>query len=200
VRIHWLRTLAAKQQQPLQREHLRRQTQQARAGALHCFLLDCSGSMLGGQQLARVKGALLQLIQRAYQRREQVAIVSFAGAAAQVRIAPSTALPLASLRLQQWLQPIGGGGGTPLLHGAATAAMLLRRAAKLQPAQQRWLWLFTDGRSADLPPAPTAADVLTVVDCERQRVALGRCRQLAQHWRADYCALDHLLIQEQAIP
>jgi magnesium chelatase subunit ChlD-like protein len=70
---------------------------------------------------------------------------------------------------------------------------LLRQAARRNPAQQRWLWLLTDGRTRERPEAPVHADVRIVVDCERQRVVLGRCVELAQHWGAEYFLLEDLI-------
>ena len=185
-RIHWLRTLAAKARAPLRREHLRFSPASAGAGELHCFLVDCSASMLRGQQLARAKGLLMQLIQSAYQQRAEVAIVGFAGSEAHVHLPPTLARPLTSTRVEQWLQPIRAGGATPLARGATAAAQLLARAARVRPAQRRWLWLLTDGRSPESPVRPRPADVAVVIDCERGRARLSRCRALADSWRAHY--------------
>ena len=153
--------------------------------------------MLAGQRLAFAKGALLHLIARAYQQRARVAIVGFAGAAARVYLAPSGARPLSSRQLHDWLAPLRGGGDTPLTRGVHSAAQLLARAARAQPAQQRWLWLLSDGRSDERPAAPAQADVLTVVDCEQQRIRLGRCAILASAWNADYLTLDQLILQTE---
>jgi magnesium chelatase subunit ChlD-like protein len=191
--LHWPRTLLAKRQHVLQRDHLRYRRREARAGVLHCFLIDCSGSMLGGQRLARAKGILLQLLQHAYQQRSQIALISFAGDRATTRVYPTAARPLNSRALQAWLQPLGAGGGTPFARGVQMASALLNQAAQRNPAQQRVLWLLTDGRSRELPDAPPQAERRIVVDCEQQRVALGRCRQLAQQWHAEYRALHDLL-------
>ena len=185
-RIHWLRTLAAKAQAPLRREHLRFFPASAGAGELHCFLVDCSASMLRGQQLARAKGLLMQLIQSAYQQRAEVAIVGFAGSRAHVHLPPTLARPLTSTRVEQWLQPIRAAGATPLARGAAAAAHLLARAARVRPAQRRWLWLLTDGRSPESPVRPRPADIAVVIDCEQGRTRLSRCRSLAEGWRAYY--------------
>lgn len=149
--------------------------------------------MLGGGRLALAKGALLQLIQRAYEQRAEVAIVAFAGAGAQVRLYPTAARPSTSHALNAWLQPLHGGGATPFAQGVAVANTLLTETARRNPAQQRWLWLFGDGRSEEQPAAPMAADVVTVVDCEQQRIRLGRCRVLAQRWRAVYMPIEELV-------
>ena len=149
--------------------------------------------MLAGQQLARVLGLLQPLMQRAYQQRAQVAVLGFSGRDARLHLAVSAARPAGSRALADWLRSIDAGGGTPLAEGVRHAGALLEHAARINPAQRRWLWLFTDGRCDDAPPAPNAADVRIVVDCEHQRIALGRCLALAQRWRADYRSPDDLL-------
>lgn len=188
-RVHWLRTLLAKGHGSLRASHLRYWPMSARAGALHCFLVDCSGSMLRGRQLALAKGLLGQLIKSAYQQRAEVAIVGFAGSEATVHLSPTAARPHTSTQVGAWLRPIRGGGATPLRRGAAAASRLLAAAARTRPTQLRWLWLLTDGRSAETPARPPAADVAVVIDCEQRRAPLQRCRALAERWRADYRVL-----------
>lgn len=147
--------------------------------------------MAHGEQLALAKGVLVRLIERAYQSRADVALVCFAGQHAEVRLAPSRARPWND----DWIRPIAGGGGTPLRLGVARADQLLARQARRQPAQQRWLWLLTDGRSAEAPARPDWADHVVVVDVERHALPLGRCLQLAREWNADYRTADSLAIE-----
>ncbi|MGO4577273.1 VWA domain-containing protein [Cupriavidus sp. 2TAF22] len=163
--------------------------QQAQAGVLHCFVLDCSASMLHGRQLALAKGVLLRLLQRAYQARAEVALVCFAGTHAEVRLQPARARPWS----EAWIRPIAGGGGTPLALGMQRAGELLARAARRRPAQQRWLWLLSDGRSPEQPVRPHRADAVMVVDFEQQAVALGRCRELAAAWDGEYLLAQALV-------
>ena len=149
--------------------------------------------MLTGQRLARVLGLLRPLMQRIYQQRAQVALIGFSGASARLFLDISAARPEGSRTLAEWLRPIGAGGGTPLTLGVRRANALFERAARANPAQRRWLWLFTDGRCDEDPPAPALADIRIVVDCELQRIALGRCLTLAQRWSADYRTAHDLL-------
>lgn len=149
--------------------------------------------MLQGGRLAQTAGLLKQLLQHVYQQRGQVAIISFAGARATTRVYPTAARPITSRSVQEWLRAIDTGGGTPFTHGTRTAETVLRQAAQREPAQERWLWLLTDGRTRERPDAPVHADVRIVVDCERQRVALGRCVELATHWDAEYFLLEDLI-------
>ncbi|MGT2433570.1 hypothetical protein ACU4HD_41130 [Cupriavidus basilensis] len=55
------------------------------------------------------------------------------------------------------------------------------------------MWLLSDGRSMEQPPRPHGADAVMVVDFERQAVALGRCRHLAQRWEGEYLVADALI-------
>jgi magnesium chelatase subunit ChlD-like protein len=158
------------------------------APALHCFVLDCSGSMLGGERLARAKGLLIALFDRAYRERAEVALVCFGGGRAEVRRQPETA----HWFNDRWIAPIGGGGGTPLTLGMASASTVLARAARRKPSQRRWLWLLSDGRTNERPAAPPLADRIVVVDFEEGRVRVGGAQALALDWRAQYMPAESL--------
>ena len=179
-RIAWPATLAAKRQMPLHATHLRFLPTAPQGGVLHCFLLDCSGSMLAGQRLALAKGLLVALFDRTSKARADAALVCFGGTGVDVRFGP--AVP--RWWNERWLQPLGGGGGTPLAAGVREAAQLLERAARRKPLQQRWLWVLTDGRSGDMPIRPGEVDQVVFVDFERGAIRLGRCAHLAQAWGA----------------
>jgi magnesium chelatase subunit ChlD-like protein len=187
ARIDWIETLRAKRNQPLDAGHLRFRHEEGDAGALHCFVLDCSGSMLSGKRLALAKGMVVALFNRAYRERAEVALVCFGGTTAQVRREPGAA----HWWNNHWLAPIGGGGGTPLALGVRTAANVMSKAARKKPSQRRLLWLLTDGRSPETPVRPGDADQIVVIDFENEAVPLGRCSTLAATWQADYlCAAD----------
>jgi magnesium chelatase subunit ChlD-like protein len=165
----------------LRAEHLRHRPRQARSGALHCFLLDCSASMRNDGNLARAKGLLLALMQEAYQRRDHVALLCFAGDVVELRLPPRRA----SAWNDDWVAPIGAGGGTPLALGVQRAGQLLAGNA----SRQRWLWLLTDGRSSESPARPQAAEVACVADFEAARLPLHRAQRLAAQWDARYLAV-----------
>ncbi|ACC72318.1 VWA domain-containing protein [Paraburkholderia phymatum] len=189
ARIAWPRTLAAKRNEQLTTDHLRFKHEEAHSGVLHCFLLDCSASMMAGQRLALAKGILVALFDQARMTRDQVALICFGGSEADVRFGP--AVP--RWWNERWLSPIGGGGGTPLLLGIETAASLLERAARKRPTQQRWLWVFSDGRSSGSPVRPRVADEVVFVDFEDSPSRLGRCSRMAGLWRAQCISSDELI-------
>lgn len=189
--IDWLATLRAKRAAPFAAHHLRFRRAKGEAAALHCFVLDCSGSMLDGERLARAKGLLIALFDRAYRERAEVALVCFGGGRAQVRRQPGAA----HWFNERWIAPIGGGGGTPLALGLSNAATVLARAARRRPAQHRWLWVLTDGRTNERPAAPTYADRVVVVDFEDALVRAGGAQALASSWRAQYVPVQTLQYQ-----
>lgn len=175
----WPRTLMARgAEAQLRPDHLRRRPKEARSGALHCFLLDCSASMLKDGKLARAKGVLVELMEEAYRRRDRVALLCFGGNTVELRMPPRRA----GAFNDTWLAPIAGGGGTPLTLGVQQAGILL---AKHESAQ-RWLWLLTDGRSTESPARPVGVDVAMVVDFEGGRGALGRAQSQAKAWSGEY--------------
>ncbi|WP_429257535.1 vWA domain-containing protein [Paraburkholderia sp. GAS334] len=188
-RIDWPSTLTAKRREHLTPAHLRFVREASKGGVLHCFVLDCSGSMLSGQQLALAKGLLVAMLDQACTARAEAALVCFGGMRADVRFGP--AVP--RWWNERWLQPVGGGGGTPLGLGISRASHVLERAARSKPLQQRWLWLLSDGRSGDLPLRPALADQIVCVDFERGAVRLGRCEQLARAWDALCCTPEDLI-------
>lgn len=189
TRIAWPPTLAARRADPLQAQHFRFAKRDTGTGAIHCFVLDCSASMLARGQLALAKGLLIALFDRARAERVEVALIAFGGAGAELRFGP--AVP--RWWNERWIEPIGGGGGTPLEAGMARAAQLLEAAARRDPARARHLWLFSDGRTTQWPARPRRADHVTVIDCECGAVRLGRCAALAQAWAGECLDAQALL-------
>jgi magnesium chelatase subunit ChlD-like protein len=188
-RITWPPTLTAKRTDALGAAHLRFVREAPRSGVLHCFVLDCSGSMLAGAGLALAKGLLIALFDRASAARAEAALICFGGAGADVRFGP--AVP--RWWNERWLRPVGGGGGTPMTAGIRRAAQLLEHSAREKPAQQRWLWILTDGRTRDEPPRPRDADEVVFVDFERAAIRLGRCEALADAWGARRVTPEELI-------
>lgn len=140
--------------------------------------------MAAGGALARAKGVLLALMGEAYRRREQVALLCFAGTRVELRLAPRKA----AAWNDDWIAPIGGGGGTPLAAAVDEAARLLQRHCGADAACEGWLWLLTDARTREQPARPAAAMQACIVDFEAGRVRLGKAARLAQSWQARYQA------------
>lgn len=179
--LDWPATLRARQGQPLADEHLRWRRSLGEPQALHVFALDCSASMLESGAFAKAKGLLLQWLRWAYLQRLPVALLCFGAGQLQWKLLPR--------RAPQWnaelIEPLLGGGGTPLAPAFHAAWKLLAKRPEARPH----LWVLSDFRSADVlslvqEGAPAPLHVL--VDCEPaartgQR-GFGGAERLAKAW------------------
>jgi magnesium chelatase subunit D len=91
-------------------------------------------------RLAEAKGAVEQLLARAYSRRDHVALLTFRGQAAELLLPPTRSLVMTKARLRG----VPGGGATPLAGGLRLAldTALRARARGMTPT----IALLTDGR------------------------------------------------------
>ena len=104
------------------------------------FVVDASGSA-ALHRLAEAKGAVELLLADCYVRRDQVALISFRGDAAELLLPPTRSLA----RAKRSLAGLPGGGGTPLaagLNAASALSDLIRRKG-----QTPTVILLTDGRA-----------------------------------------------------
>ncbi len=164
-------------------EHLRTPVRAGRESALLCLVVDASGSMGARRRLARVKGALVELLRDAYTRRDRVGLVAFRDRAAEVVVAPGTPVE----RAAEAIRTLPAGGRTPLAAGLDAAARLIAVEALREPGRRAIAVVLTDGRVLDPASAvPLAAARLArvasavhVVDTEEGPVRLGLAGALA---------------------
>lgn len=180
--LDWPRTLQAKGPGPLHRQHLRWRPAPAGPARLHLLLLDTSGSMQRHGRLALAKGCAAWLIAQAARRGDDLGLLGFGGQGVQWLLPPGPARRAAGRRVQ----PLGGGGGTPLAAALAQADAALRRARRGCSSTDTWLWLLTDGRSPAQPPAPRWARQVVIVDHDDPLCRAGRCGTWAAHWGAQH--------------
>jgi len=174
---------------------LRENVREGREGNLILFLVDASGSMAARKRMSAVKGAVLSLLNDAYQRRDKVALISFRKEEARVLLPPTSSVELASPRLQE----LPTGGRTPLTAGLEKAAEVLKREELRDRERRPLLVLLTDGRATTGPDPLTAAARLRslgatsfVVDTEEGYVRLGMAGELAGAMRARCLRLEEL--------
>jgi magnesium chelatase subunit D len=174
---------------------LRRNVREGREGNLILFLVDASGSMAARKRMSVVKGAVLSLLNDAYQRRDKVALISFRGEGARILLPPTSSVELAASRLQD----LPTGGRTPLAAGIEKAAEVLKRENLRDRERRPLLVLLTDGRpTAGSDPMVAAArwralgPATFVVDTEDGYVRLGMAGELAGAMGARCLRLEEL--------
>ena len=169
---------------------LREKVRESRGGNLILFAVDASGSMGARDRMIATKGAIMSLLLDAYQKRDQVGMVSFRGHDASILLPPTSSVELA----QQYLANMATGGRTPLAAGLAKANELLTRYRHRDRDIQPLLVLLTDGRAnAGLGSDDPVTDSLRqaaalcqarvpalVVDTEQGVLRLGLAQRLAQ--------------------
>jgi magnesium chelatase subunit D len=182
---------------------LRQAVREARTANLAVVVVDASGSMGTQRRMEAAKGAVLSLLLDAYQRRDRVALVSFAGDGAGVVLRPTGSVEVARARLAE----IATGGHTPLAAGIRTGLGVARDALRTDPGRRPVLVVVTDGRATG--PAGDGGDpgdaALTaaaevaragidamVVDAEDGDIRLGLAAGLADAMGARYVALPEL--------
>ncbi len=182
------------------RADLHQQVRVGLAANLILFVVDASGSMAAQRRMEALKGAVLDLLTDAYQRRDEVAVVAFRGQGAELLLAPTRSVERAEAALRE----LPTGGRTPLPHALQLAQETLGRATGMLPPL---VVLLTDGR-ANVPvqaggdpwreTLALAAQLAErrvpalVIDTENGYLRLGRAAQLAQALGAECLALDQL--------
>ncbi len=174
---------------------LRQNVREGREGNLILFLVDASGSMAARRRMSAVKGAVLSLLNDAYQRRDKVALISFRGEGARILLPPTSSVELAASRLQD----LPTGGRTPLTAGIEKAAEVFERENLRDRERRPLLVLLTDGRAtAGSDPMVAAARLRAlgpasfVVDTEEGYVRLGMAGELAGAMGARCLRLEEL--------
>ncbi|ACV47974.1 MULTISPECIES: ATP-binding protein [Halomicrobium] len=124
---------------------LRQSVRERDSAVLVVFAVDASASMRPAMRAA--KGTVLELLKDAYQERDEVAFVTFAGEGADVLLPPTDSVTLAARHLKD----LPTGDRTPLPAGLCAAGDVIRRA---DPAASVVV-LVTDGRANVADGSPT---------------------------------------------
>ncbi|EMA29022.1 VWA domain-containing protein [Haloarcula japonica] len=126
---------------------LRKSVRAGDAETLVVFAVDASASMRPAMKAA--KGTVLELLKDAYQARDQVAFVTFAGEGADVVLPPTDSVSLAARHLKD----LPTGDRTPLPDGLTAASEVLDRANP----DAGVVVVVTDGRANTADGSPVAA-------------------------------------------
>lgn len=186
----------------LHRTDLREKVRESRTGTLVLFAVDASGSMGARDRMVATKGAVLSLLLDAYQKRDQVGLVSFRGQEATVLLPPTGSVE----RAQQCLADMRTGGRTPLAAGLVKVYEVLMRHRQRERQTQPLLVLLTDGRAnAGLGTGDPVAEALQqaarlrdagvhalIVDTEQGALQLGLAQRVAEAAGGTYLRLAEL--------
>lgn len=183
-------------------DDIRVKVRRRRTGAAVLFVVDSSGSMGMNQRMAATKGAILSLLNDAYQRRDRVALIMFRGQGASVVLPFTSSVDLAERNLTE----LPTGGKTPLAAGLVLAQQMFVEEERRRPNMNRLLVVISDGK-ANVPlhteepmgelqticSAWTPKDARRVViDPETGFLRFDRARQIAEWLDAHYFHLDDL--------
>jgi len=185
---------------------LRRKVRIRRAANLILFTVDASWSMAATERMKATKGAILSLLLDAYQKRDQVGLVTFQKESAKLVLQPTSSVELAKTALQD----IPVGGKTPLSAGLFQAYQVLNRERRKNPEVMPFLILLTDGAGnvsmTGLPPHEEALRVAglikrsgiraAVINTEHESLDRGLAQELADKMGAPCYTLEELGAQE----
>ncbi|MCG6983218.1 MAG: VWA domain-containing protein [Deltaproteobacteria bacterium] len=106
------------------------------------FLLDASGSMGANRRMVLTKGIILSIVNDAYHKRDQVALLAFRAAHTELLL-PFTRSPLVA---KYHLRDLAVGGKTPLGLGLKEAEILLKAESLKNPKVKPVLIIVSDGK------------------------------------------------------
>ncbi|MEM9614751.1 MAG: VWA domain-containing protein [Actinomycetota bacterium] len=163
------------------------------SGTLLILVVDTSGSMGADARAELATGTALGLLADAYERRDHVALITFAGDGAEIALAPTGSVEVARNRLGA----LATGGPTPLAAGLDRARELAHR--RRDQGRTPFVVVISDGRATSigdrsngadddpLAAALAAANQLRsdgigalVLDCESGTPRLGLAPRLAE--------------------
>jgi magnesium chelatase subunit D len=119
----------------LKSDNLVFRAQQAKSGVRFIFVVDTSGSHAAQQRMRAVKGTAAGLLESSVDHKDEVAVISFRGAKAEIVLEPCRDVEVA-LKVLEFLPT---GGRTPLAHALELAGTLVNAVSLLI--------LITDGRA-----------------------------------------------------
>lgn len=146
-------------------QDLQRKGRVRRTANLVLFVVDASWSMATEQRVEATRGAVFSLLQDAYRHRDQVGLIVFRGATAELVLPPTSSVELA----QQKLQHIPVGGKTPLSAALLLALQVCTAALRRNPEALPLVIFLTDGAgNIALSDLPAQEEAWQIADRLRQ--------------------------------
>ncbi len=179
---------------------IREKVREKRTGVTILFVVDASGSMGAMRRMRAVKGAVMALLDEAYQKRDRVGIIAFRDKCGETLLSITRSIDLA----EKELRVLSTGGKTPVAAGLLQACLLLNAEKLRDPDALQYLVLISDGK-ANVPlmssdaraDASAMAEKLRklgiqsmVLDTEKGFIEYGFARELAELMGSSYVKLD----------
>jgi len=187
----------------IRKEDIREKVRQKKVRNTIVFVVDSSGSMGAKQRMVAVKGAIISLLEDAYQKRDHIGLVAFKGDDAEVLLPPTSSVELAKERLEE----LPTGGKTPFSKGLWKGYQVLRGEIAKDEKIQPLLIVVSDGRAnvsmgqnaEAFHEATHIAEKIkndgirsVVIDTESGMVQLGGMKKLGEALGGRYCRLEEV--------
>lgn len=184
----------------------REKVREKHTGSTILFIVDASGSMGVRQRMKAVKGAILSILNDAYQKRDKVGMIAFRKDSARILLGITRSVDLAEKNLRD----LPTGGKTPLAEGLLAGYQVIKAALLKDPDMIPLVVLVTDGRAnisirggSPIEEAVKMAGLYgaegirsLVIDTEKGFVRLGLAEKIAEAMGSDYIKLDSLTDEE----
>jgi magnesium chelatase subunit D len=186
----------------IKEEDLREKVREKQTGATILFAVDASGSMGARRRMGAVKGAVLSLLNDAYQKRDNIGIVVFRKDKAEVMLNITRSVDLA----EKCLRNLPTGGKTPLAAGLYISYQILKTDKIKNPDSLQYLVVVSDGK-ANVPlktnnPLQDAFELgekirnegikTMVIDTEDNYIEYGFAKDLAEKMDSDYIKITQI--------
>ncbi|MBI5877821.1 MAG: VWA domain-containing protein [Chloroflexi bacterium] len=185
---------------------LQKKVRVRRAANLIMFVVDASWSMAAAERMIATKGAVLSLLNDAYQKRDHVGLLTFQKESAHLILPPTNSVELA----QEALRNIPVGGKTPLSAGLLLAHETMTRELRRHPEVMPLMIILTDGAGnvsmTDLPPQEEAHRIArllkesgirsVVINTEHEAFDRGLAAGLARSLGGEVYTLRQLKAEE----
>lgn len=187
----------------IEKQDIRNKRREVRTGSHIVFLVDASGSMGANKRMKEVKTAILSLLQKSYEDRDKVSMISFHHNQGQVLLPFTRSMDLC----HKMLIEMKTGGRTPLAEGLFKALKVFKREKKKEESIVPLLVIITDGRanyssfSEDNPIEDAyrigrkilEEEIKTIViDTEDDFISFEIAKELSRVMEAKYYKIDDL--------
>lgn len=189
----------------VEKTDIRVKVREKRTGNTIIFVVDASGSMGANKRMAAVKGAILSLLNDAYQKRDKVGMIAFKNRSAELLLGITRSVELAEKKMAA----LPTGGRTPLAAGLNLAYEIVKAAKIKDKDTLPVIVLVSDGRATycesgldAFEEAVAAAQRIgaekiksVVIDTDQSFIKLNLTERIAKSMNADSFVIEDLRAQ-----